>query len=85
MTAAAALDAYGDPAVTPIASALSEVYERATRTGRPLDTPLLVVLDEVANVAPLSGLDALASTAAGQGIQLVTVAQDLAQLRSRCT
>jgi len=74
MTAAAALDAYGDPAVTPIASALSEVYERATRTGRPLDTPLLVVLDEVANVAQLPGLDALASTEAGQGIQLVTVA-----------
>jgi type IV secretion system protein VirD4 len=122
MTAAVALDAYGDPAVidcsqhcelsaawlldggtrtaylcapqdeqqrlrplfvTLIASVLSAVYERATRTGRPLDPPLLVVLDEVANIAPLPDLDALASTAAGQGIQLVTVAQDLAQLRSR--
>jgi type IV secretion system protein VirD4 len=37
----------------------------------------------VANIAPLPDLDALASTAAGQGIQLVTVIQDLAQLRSR--
>ena len=69
--------------VTLIASVLSEVYERATATGKPLDPPLLVVLDEVANIAPLPDLDALASTAAGQGVQLVTVVQDLAQLRSR--
>ena len=41
------------------------------------------MLDEVANIAPLPDLDALASTAAGQGVQLVTVVQDLAQLRSR--
>jgi type IV secretion system protein VirD4 len=69
--------------VTLIASVLSEVYDRATATGKPLDPPLLVVLDEVANIAPLPDLDALASTAAGQGIQLITVIQDLAQLRAR--
>jgi type IV secretion system protein VirD4 len=68
---------------TLIASVLSEVYARATRTGRPLDPPLLLVLDEVANIAPLADLDALASTAAGQGVQLVTVVQDIAQLRAR--
>jgi type IV secretion system protein VirD4 len=122
MTAAVALDAYGDPTViecsqhaeltpswllaggprttylcapqdeqqrlrplfvTLISSVLSEVYDRATRTGKPLDPPLLVVLDEVANIAPLPNLDGLASTAAGQGIQLVTVVQDLAQMRAR--
>jgi type IV secretory pathway TraG/TraD family ATPase VirD4 len=41
------------------------------------------VLDEAANVAPLAELDVLASTAAGHGVQLVTVWQDLAQLNAR--
>ena len=52
-------------------------------TGRCLDPPLLVVLDEAANVAPLAELDVLASTAAGHGVQLVTVWQDFAQLNAR--
>ena len=51
--------------------------------GKGLDPPLLVVLDEAANVAPLAELDVLASTAAGHGVQLVTVWQDLAQLNAR--
>jgi type IV secretion system protein VirD4 len=50
---------------------------------RPLDPPLLLVLDEAANIAPLRDLDALASTAAGHGVQLVTIWQDLAQIRAR--
>jgi type IV secretion system protein VirD4 len=58
-------------------------YDRAARRGRPLDPPLLVILDEAANIAPLADLDVLASTAAGHGIQLVTVWQDLAQLQAR--
>ncbi len=58
-------------------------YDRAARRGGPLDPPLLVILDEAANVAPLTELDVLASTAAGHGIQLVTVWQDLAQLTAR--
>jgi type IV secretion system protein VirD4 len=62
---------------------LEHVYDTVTRTGRPLDPPLLVVLDEAANIAPLSDLDALASTAAGHGVQLVTVWHDLAQLTAR--
>ncbi|MGH9123196.1 MAG: type IV secretory system conjugative DNA transfer family protein [Acidimicrobiales bacterium] len=49
----------------------------------PLDPPLLVVLDEAANIAPIQNLDQLASTGAGMGIQLVTICQDLAQLQSR--
>lgn len=51
--------------------------------GHPLDPPLLVVLDDAANIAPVRDLDTLASTAAGMGIQLVTVCQDLAQLAAR--
>jgi type IV secretion system protein VirD4 len=62
---------------------IEAAYEKAGRDGRPLDPPLLVVLDEAANVAPLTELDVLASTAAGHGIQLVTVWQDLAQLTAR--
>lgn len=72
----------------PLFSALAtEVLDTAmaqgAALGRPLERPLLVVLDEAANVAPLAELDTLASTAAGYGVQLVTVWQDLAQLNAR--
>ena len=59
------------------------VYERCSATGRPLDPPLLMVLDEAAAIAPLEDLDGIAATGAGQGIQLVTVWQDLAQVSAR--
>jgi type IV secretion system protein VirD4 len=62
---------------------LAEAFARATRSGRPLDPPLLVVLDEAAHIAPLVELDGLAATCASHGIQLVTVWQDLAQVRAR--
>ncbi len=62
---------------------LDRVYDQVARTGRPFDPPLLVVLDEAANIAPVPDLDALASTAAGHGIQLVTVWHDLAQVTAR--
>lgn len=61
---------------------ISYAYERASQDG-PLDPPLLLVLDEAANIAPLRDLDALASTAAGHGIQLVSIFQDLAQITNR--
>ena len=56
---------------------------RRSMGGRQLRRPLLVVLDEAANIAPLRNLDALASTAAGMGVQLVTVWQDMAQIEAR--
>lgn len=62
---------------------LTAAYDRALASGGALDPPLLIVLDEAANIAPLRDLDTIASTAAGHGIQLVTVWQDLAQLRAR--
>ena len=68
---------------TLVAQVVEAAYERSGRQGAPLDPPLLVVLDEAANVAPLAELDVLASTAAGHGVQLVTVWQDLAQLHAR--
>jgi type IV secretion system protein VirD4 len=66
-----------------IQSVVQAAYERAAATGRPLDPPLLIVLDEAANIAPLPDLDVLASTGAGQGVQLLTVLQDLAQAHDR--
>ena len=62
---------------------LDAAFERAAATGRPLDPPLLVVLDEAASVAPLGDLDRVVATAAGHGVQLVTIWQDLAQVESR--
>jgi type IV secretion system protein VirD4 len=62
---------------------LTHAFETATRAARPLDPPLLVVLDEAAHIAPLAELDALAATCASHGIQLVTIWQDLAQVRGR--
>jgi len=62
---------------------LDRAFDRVARTRRPLDPPLLVVLDEAANIAPVPDLDALAATAAGHGVQLVTVWHDLAQITAR--
>jgi type IV secretory pathway TraG/TraD family ATPase VirD4 len=52
----------------------------AAQRGR-LDPPLLVVLDEVCNAAPLPTLGEYASSAAGQGLVLLSVIQDVAQAR----
>jgi type IV secretion system protein VirD4 len=62
---------------------LARAFATATRAGRPLQPPLLVVLDEAAHIAPLPELDGLAATCASHGIQIVTVWQDLAQVRGR--
>ena len=62
---------------------LATAFAHATRTGRPLDPPFLVVLDEAAHIAPLPELDGLAATSASHGIQLVTIWQDLAQVKGR--
>jgi type IV secretory pathway TraG/TraD family ATPase VirD4 len=51
-------------------------------TGR-LDPPLGLFLDEVANVAPLPQLPQLMSYAAGSGIFVTAVLQDIAQARAR--
>jgi type IV secretion system protein VirD4 len=61
---------------------VARAYEQSAETGKPLDPPLLVVLDECANIAPLRELATLASTGAGQGIQLVSVFQDMAQINA---
>jgi hypothetical protein len=55
----------------------------APSTGRAIDPPLLLCLDEAANVAPLPNLDELASTGPGQGVQLLSVFQNISQISDR--
>ena len=55
---------------------LREAYHREGR----LRKPLLALLDEAGNIAPLANLDTLATTAASTGIQLVSVFHDLSQM-----
>ena len=64
-----------------IGDILEQVAERVARSGRRLDPPLLVVLDEVGNT-PLRDLPELVSTLAGLGVQIVTIWQSVAQVRA---
>ena len=61
---------------------ISYAYELASADGGELKRPLLIVGDELANIAPIRSLPELASTGAGQGIQLVSIFQDVAQMQS---
>jgi type IV secretion system protein VirD4 len=54
-------------------------YRRAALDG-PLDPSLLLLLDEAANTAPFPGLDAVASTGVSQGLQVLSIFQDMTQL-----
>jgi type IV secretion system protein VirD4 len=69
--------------VTAMEQIIARVYELAAAKGDPIDPALLIVMDEAANIAPLPDLDALASTGSGQGVQLLTLVQDLGQVRER--
>jgi len=62
---------------------LAVVYETVAATGKPLDPPILLALDECANTAPTPNLAEVASTGAGQGVQLLSVFQDMAQVSAR--
>ena len=61
---------------------MAEVEARELRSQRPLNPPLLLLLDECANIAPVPGLDEIASTAAALGAQLLTIFQDLSQVQA---
>ena len=69
--------------VTLLQEMLEAAYRQAGQLGGPLTPGLLVVLDEVANIAPLPDLDVLVSTGAGHGVQLLTILQDVAQAYDR--
>jgi type IV secretion system protein VirD4 len=58
---------------------INQAYRHVAATGKPLDPPLLVVIDEAGNT-PMRQLPEYASTLAGIGVLLVTIWQSLAQL-----
>lgn len=60
---------------------IGQVYRHVASTGRPLDPPLLLLVDEAGNT-PLRALPSYASTLAGLGVVLVTVWQSLAQVQT---
>jgi type IV secretion system protein VirD4 len=83
----------GSPAaqlsVAPLIAALIEDIIETARAqaahrdhGR-LDPPLLLLLDEAANIAPIPSLPALLADGGGAGITTVAVLQSLAQARAR--
>jgi type IV secretory pathway TraG/TraD family ATPase VirD4 len=62
---------------------LGAVHEQVARTRRPLRAPLLLILDDAADIAPVEDLPTLAATSASAGVQVVTVFQDLTQIEVR--
>jgi type IV secretion system protein VirD4 len=66
-----------------VADVTAAAFERSAASGKPIDPPLLLALDEVANIAPLGNLDEIASTGPGQGVQLLTVIQNMSQAADR--
>ncbi|HEY8547588.1 MAG TPA: type IV secretory system conjugative DNA transfer family protein [Acidimicrobiales bacterium] len=60
---------------------IAQAYRHVAATGRPLDPPLLIVIDEAGNT-PLRALPEYASTLAGIGVLLVTIWQSLAQIEA---
>jgi type IV secretion system protein VirD4 len=66
-----------------LAEITTGAFQRSTQTSRPLEPALLLALDEAANIAPLPNLDEIASTGPGQGVQLLTVLQNISQAADR--
>jgi type IV secretion system protein VirD4 len=62
---------------------VAAAFARSTETVKPIEPALLLCLDEVANIAPLPNLDEIASTGPGQGVQLLTVLQNVSQASDR--
>jgi type IV secretory pathway TraG/TraD family ATPase VirD4 len=64
----------------------SATYAQAARRpaeGGAVDPPVLLALDEVANVAPIPDLAGIVSDGAGQGLLTLACLQDLSQARVR--
>ncbi len=65
---------------TLVNAVIMDVERRYAATGKPVNPPLFLCLDEAANIAPLRNLDKIASVGAGMGIKVLTVWQDGAQI-----
>src|ERR1700688_4989658 len=63
---------------------VTSAYARSERNAEwPQTGSLGLFLDELANVVPIEDLPALASQGAGRGVMLMSIVQDLSQLRAR--
>jgi len=73
------------PLLTALVADLTEAARQlaAASPGGRLDPPLLVMLDEAANIAPLPDLPALLAAGGGDGIVAAVVLQSLDQARGR--
>ncbi len=67
---------------TLVQQTVRRAYASANANGGALEHPCLVLLDEAGNIAPLKDLPTYAATARSHGISMVTVWQDLAQIRA---
>lgn len=93
LDATGALYVLGTPAeqslVAPLVAALVDATVHAAERraaaapGGRLDPPLLLALDEVANIAPLPGLPQLLATGGGSGLVTMAVLQSPSQARAR--
>jgi type IV secretory pathway TraG/TraD family ATPase VirD4 len=70
------------PLVCGLISEIRSATYRAHHQGA-LPARVLFALDEVANIAPLAELPAIAAEGGGQGLQLLAALQDLSQARAR--
>jgi len=64
------------------AAGISEEPDGRSLDDRPASCPLLLLLDEAGNIAPLRNLDTLATTAAGTRVQLVSIFHDISQIEA---
>jgi len=69
--------------LAPIVIAFLEALRRLTYLRPPVCPPVLFVLDEVANIAPLPQLPSLVAEGGSQGLETVACLQDLSQARAR--
>ena len=66
-----------------VAHITAGAFASSAQSGKPIEPALLLALDEAANIAPLPNLDEIASTGPGQGVQLLTVLQNVSQAADR--
>jgi type IV secretory pathway TraG/TraD family ATPase VirD4 len=75
------------PLVVALIEAVRDAQYRRHRaealTGDSHGAPVALILDEVANVAPIASLPGLVSEAGGQGLHVLAAVQDLSQVRGR--
>jgi type IV secretory pathway TraG/TraD family ATPase VirD4 len=70
-------------ATAPLVAGLLDALVHATYDRHDHGPPLLLALDELANVAPLPSLPSIVSEGAGQGVIVLGCLQDLSQARVR--